>query len=65
MRHLILTVRQLVPLLDKNGEEVGLAYQNIEKLEMNLNTGIVKSQVTNKGYTVDAYGTVVEPAPRE
>lgn len=64
VRDLILTVRQLVPLLDDSGEEVGLAYQNLERLEMNLKTGIVQSLVTNKQYTIDIYGTDANPAHR-
>lgn len=65
VRYLILTVRQLVPLLDDNGEEVGLAYQDIEKLEMDLNTGTATSQISNNRFDFAPYGTLVEPAAND
>lgn len=65
VRKLILTVRQLVPLLDENGEEVGLAYQNIEEMLVNLNIGVANSQINNKSFEFATYGTLVKPTPND
>lgn len=45
-RELEMTIRQLVPLVDdRSGEEAGFSYQNIEKLNIDLNKGVAYSAI--------------------
>lgn len=45
-RELEMTVRQLVPIVDdRSGEEAGFSYQNIEKLNIDLNKGVAYSAI--------------------
>ena len=64
-RHLVLTVRRQARLLmDGGGErvEMGFTYEDIDKIEMNLNTGEGRSLLKNGHYTFARYDVVMEPA---
>ena len=61
-RRLVLTVRQARLLTDGSGNEVGFTYQDIDKIELNLNTGEGRSLLKNGHYTFARYDTVIEPA---
>ncbi len=64
-RHLILTVRKSQVLRDGNGSEVGFAYKDVDKMELNLNNGRAESLLKNGRFEFDIYGTVAEPEPPE
>ena len=54
-RGLTMTVSYLVPLSVDRGETAGYYYQEIEKLNINLRSGLARSQRSDREYSFEPY----------